>query len=356
MTRKTLRLLDLPWELIEEEILSRVPLSRLRFTCKRWKAFTLKNLRVSSESINLHEVHNNALDPSTLLSLNEFHNLKQVEICKIFHCDGLLLCTTRDDFRLVVWNPCTGQTRWIQDSKRYGYYCEFALGYENNKSCQSYKILRYLCTEYKPSYMVVEYEIYEFSSDSWRDRNRVCPYFRIVPNSSVSLKGNTYWLAHNVVKEGQSLISCFDFSTEKLWSMKIPNSGADSWARALSVVGEERLSVLYQKRNPLKIEIWMTTDDKIDNQTKVLWWSKFLYVDIYEDTLHQRIAFFVDEEKKAAVLCDRKFLYGQDMRDTVYIVGEDNLCIKIPQGEYRSPMIPLIFNYVPSFGSNPAAG
>ncbi|CDY67269.1 BnaCnng54200D [Brassica napus] len=80
--------------------------------------------------------------PQALLSLNDFHNPEQVKICKIFHCNGLLLCTTGDS-RLVVWNPCTGQISWIPIpySGRYEHKSEFVLGYDNNKT---YKTLRYV--------------------------------------------------------------------------------------------------------------------------------------------------------------------------------------------------------------------
>ncbi|KAG2306090.1 hypothetical protein Bca52824_025838 [Brassica carinata] len=68
----------------------------------------------------------------------------------------------------------------------------------------------------------------------------------------------------------------------------------------------------------------MTTDDKID-QTKLVSGTKFLSVDLYRSTPRERISsdssFFIDEEKKAAVLCDPEYTFNTGM---VYIVGEDN--------------------------------
>ncbi|CAA7026644.1 unnamed protein product [Microthlaspi erraticum] len=32
------------------------------------------------------------------------------DVAKVFHCDGLLLCTSADESRFVVWNPFTGET------------------------------------------------------------------------------------------------------------------------------------------------------------------------------------------------------------------------------------------------------
>ena len=102
----------------------------------------LSDLKVYSINVDHDGVHDNVVDPQALLSLNDFHNPEQVKICKIFHCNGLLLCTTGDS-RLVVWNPCTGQISWIPIpySGRYEHKSEFVLGYDNNKT---YKILRYV--------------------------------------------------------------------------------------------------------------------------------------------------------------------------------------------------------------------
>ncbi|CAF1933617.1 BnaCnng76520D [Brassica napus] len=315
MTRDALRLLYLPWDLVIE-ILSRVPttsLRRLRFTCKRWnalfkdqefiekhldkapkqcKVLMLSDSKFDSMNVNLNGIHDNVVDPQTLLSLNDFHNPEQFKIYKIFHCAGLLLCTTRH-LRLVVWNPCTGQIRWIPYSDRYKHDSQFALGYENNKSCQTYKILRRSLT--------------------------------------------------------------FNFSTEKFRRLSIPFPRVDDdcVATALSVVREEQLSVLYSSISDTrpKIEIWMMIHDKID-QTKIVSWSKFLSLELDENNPQKGLStvtsFFIDGEKKTAVLCDLEYRNKRNT-DMVFIVGEDNLFMKIPVGESRLQFLrPVIYNYVPS--------
>lgn len=46
---------------------------------------------------------------SGILSLTDSRYDSEVDISKIVHCDGLLLCTNiMDNTRLVIWNPCTG--------------------------------------------------------------------------------------------------------------------------------------------------------------------------------------------------------------------------------------------------------
>ncbi|ESQ50694.1 hypothetical protein EUTSA_v10022798mg [Eutrema salsugineum] len=120
------RISDLPRDLIEE-VLSRVPLTSLRairFTCRKWndltneRSFTEKRIseaakkkqakefqvimimksRVYLMSINLYGLETN-VDPylnfkGELISLNDANH--QVDISSVFHCDGLLLCITKD--------------------------------------------------------------------------------------------------------------------------------------------------------------------------------------------------------------------------------------------------------------------
>ncbi|ESQ37224.1 hypothetical protein EUTSA_v10002911mg [Eutrema salsugineum] len=157
----------LPSELVEE-ILSRVPaisLIRLRSTCKQWKAlfndrgFTEKHFSKApkqslgllvmlkeSRIFSMNVMTLSFADPSsneTKVPLVPNYYFEQVNIFQVFHCSGLLLCTTKDN-GLVVWNPCLEETRWIQpktDNERY-LWSSFFLGYENNKFCHTYKILR----------------------------------------------------------------------------------------------------------------------------------------------------------------------------------------------------------------------
>ncbi|KAL9282648.1 putative F-box protein [Arabidopsis thaliana] len=139
--RNTLMMSDLPRDLLEE-ILCRVPatsLKQLRSTCKQWNnlfnngRFTRKLLDKASK-----DFHNLMLNESRVFSMSvSFHGISSVEatcelslidflsnfedkfeISQVSHCDGLLLCTDVDNTRIVVWNPCTGKTRWIEPNNR----------------------------------------------------------------------------------------------------------------------------------------------------------------------------------------------------------------------------------------------
>ncbi|CAA7042838.1 unnamed protein product [Microthlaspi erraticum] len=109
---------DLPREL-EWEILSRVPPTCLNI-----------DIPADDVNLNLHGINNNKSFDSSIEFTgkpNSLRDSEQMMIHAIFQCEGLFLCTTKDK-RIVVWNPCTGQTRWIrsQPGNRDDLY---ALGY-----------------------------------------------------------------------------------------------------------------------------------------------------------------------------------------------------------------------------------
>ncbi|KAG2306692.1 hypothetical protein Bca52824_026440 [Brassica carinata] len=123
----------LPTDLVEE-ILSRIPaitLARFRSTSKQWSAIlksssfakmhTAKAPKREDESLNIMLIDSKvfqvriSLDaPYVKVADNPFYlkdprsNSSQVGVLNVFHCDGLLLCTTKDK-RLMVWNPCSGK-------------------------------------------------------------------------------------------------------------------------------------------------------------------------------------------------------------------------------------------------------
>ncbi|XP_019100837.1 PREDICTED: probable F-box protein At5g47300 [Camelina sativa] len=359
---------DLPKDLVEE-ILCRVPasyLSELRYTCKRWnrlfnkKRFTRKHLdkaakqflvlmskqdRVCLISVNFCGVPSVEIkgEQRRMIGLDEF------EIFKVSHCDSLLLCNNKKKNRIVVWNPCTGQTRWIQPTKIGSY----ALGsYQDQKyGDTSYKILSCCVYGDNNEFEILpkkknEFEIYEFNTNSWRtlDVTLDCELDKCVPG--MSLKGKTYWFASDEKEEqlGMFLV-CFDYTTEIFDRLLFPCKCLYDEALSLSVVREEKLSVLLQRGgDTLRREIWVT--NKID-EAKVVSWSKFLTVDMKPECSFGLTSFLVDEEKKSIVLCHLILRRnGVPSEQGVYIVGEDNNVKQVHSGFVSS--LPNLFDYVPS--------
>ncbi|KAJ4901517.1 putative F-box/kelch-repeat protein [Raphanus sativus] len=339
---------DLPLEL-ESEILVRVPatsLTQLRSTCKRWFAlfkdprFIKKNKGKAARQFILKkddgvysiriDLHNSFDDPSVEFTgkLTPLEDSQQVVISTIYQCDGLLLCTIQDNRclvnRLVVWNPCTGQTRWIQPSNRNSVQDKYFLGYENNNEpCQCYKILR------SSAGKLDEFELYDFNSDSWRLLDGVT-HIWFIRSRGVSLKGNVYWVASDKNKPcTRKYILRFDFKREIFERLSLPFqvNYFDGIIFDLSVVREEKLSVFLQRfsNDSFEVKIWVTDTD-ID-EAKDASIQYFLVVDLSESWSTGMMAveciesFLVDEENNKVVCCGRD---GRgSYRIKFYFVGGD---------------------------------
>ncbi|CAA7023706.1 unnamed protein product [Microthlaspi erraticum] len=350
---------ELPGDLVED-ILSRVPatsLERLRSTCKPWdrlfndKRFTrkhfdkapkqfmfilLKNRMVCSMSINLHKVQPQKVTDE--VSLTDLHSsLDQImdyDDCRVFHCDGLLLCINREfNDRLVVWNPCTGQTRWID---AYNKYATYALGSYQDKTCgNSYKILGYSLND--------RFGIFELNSNSWRFLDFTLDFHLPPLHEGVSLKGKTYWIVTNGKKfdtwsaDVEFLIT-FDYTTERFERLLyLPRLIPYCQALSLSVVREEKLAVLLKYH---ETEIWVA--DKIGETKAASSWRKLLVVDFNNPSIYlcKGGSFLVDEEKKVLVCCDYS--------NTICIAGKNNNVRKLNCLRDVSTWHPFLFNYVPS--------
>ncbi|OAP07529.1 hypothetical protein AXX17_AT2G05970 [Arabidopsis thaliana] len=373
---------ELPKDLVEE-ILSFVPatsLKRLRSTCKGWnrlfkddKRFTrkhtekaakqfqpltlTKNYRICPINVNLHgtspslEVKNEV----SLLDPHSKNSAPQFNIDRVFHCDGLLLCTSQKDSRFVVWNPLTGVTKWIELGDRYNEGMAFILGYDNKSCNKSYKAMSF-------NYLDKDSEIYEFSSDSWRVIDDIIkpPHYMDYFRECFSLKGNTYWLGIDRRRRPPDLritLIKFDFGTEKFGYVSLPPPCQVHGFEAsnLSVVGDKKLSVLVQGGSTSKTEVWVTS--KI-GEVNVVSWSKVLSLYPKPDVgFWHGLSFLLDEEKKVFLCCKSKGWMEEEDEDNVYIVGEDNKFILLNFGvETIGGESPIITTYVPSLVQIELAG
>ncbi|XP_024015423.1 putative F-box protein At3g21130 [Eutrema salsugineum] len=227
--------ISLPWDLVEE-ILSRVPsksVTRFRSASKQWNDLLVSNKfakkhsanapkesviimlihsRVHLMRINLDGIQDNVA-PSVKVGAQLYlkdplsSSSHQVDIRKVCHCDGLLLCATKEN-RLVIWNPCSGETKWIQPRDSYKRTDFYALGYESNSSCKKYKILRVDVQSIIPT-IRNEYEMYDFTSDSWRVLGVATDW--LIRRSGRTAKGNTYWAAVYDAIEGRAY--CLDLQS-----------------------------------------------------------------------------------------------------------------------------------------------
>ncbi|XP_019095836.1 PREDICTED: putative F-box protein At3g16820 [Camelina sativa] len=370
-------IIDLSRDLMEE-ILSRVPITSLpavRSACKGWnglskdKSFTKKyssdkaakefllimfyDSRVSLIGVNLHEMFNHEELFDTSCCIKKIGNLpNQVVISEVFECDGLLLCVTKGMPRLVAWNPYLGQVRWILARRKFHILDKFAIGYDNsNRNSNVYKILwfwfRY---EHITNKRITDCEIYRFKSNSWKVLDVFPSDCDIESHQcSVSLKGNTYFVARQSFGEKKYGLVCFDFTRERFGPhLHLPFDYGVKDIVTLSSVREEQLAVLLKRsRDTYEMEIWITTNIEPNTVS----WRKFLAVKD-ESILNpiryialERCSFFViDEERKAVVVCVK----DKEKRTTnvAYVIREDGCYKEMLLGQ--SNHLPLMCSYVPS--------
>ncbi|CAL9220300.1 unnamed protein product [Arabidopsis halleri] len=277
---------DLPGDLLEE-ILCRVPaksLKKVRSTCKRWD-----NICRSGRFTRKH--FRIAAKEFLILMLNEFR------VCSV-------------SVNLHGVPPSVEITGYASQ--------EFAI-----------------------------HEINSNDSNSWRiiDATRKCHVNHT--DYGVSLKGNTYWFASDEEQEqlGVFLLS-FDYTTERFRRQCLPYQCPIFEIVSLSVIRDEKLSVLLQRESRSNIEIWLT--NKI-GETKVVSWSMLLLFTLdvpSEFYIWNGISFLVDEEKKVIVCCDKFMVTELDGKNLVYIIGEDNKVTQVDFGLVEC--WPFLFNYVPS--------
>ncbi|CAA7012841.1 unnamed protein product [Microthlaspi erraticum] len=355
------RMCDLTEDLVVE-ILTRVPITSLRAvrsTCKSWDAlskgcifgkaastqqfigFMTLNLEVYSLRFDLQEFRK---DKEDYTSIKQIAIPNQLEISKVFHCDGLVLCVPKNNSSIMVWNPYLGQRRWIEPRKRLYSLDSYALGYDNNRN---YKILRFYDINFHDFF---EYEIYNFSSNSWSVLDITPDWIIRRPQRSVSLKGRTYFVAQGKSPNVKSFFICFDFTRERFGQLlPLPFDSDGRETVNLSCVRQEKLAVLFRRREAvdnIRLEIWVTNE----TEPNVVSWSKFLKVVLPQYSRFMSYcgagSFFIDEEKKVAVVFDVDIC---NSLKTV-IIGEDGYFKSVCVGKYHSRYIfPLISSaYLPS--------
>uniref|UniRef100_A0A1J3CI95 F-box protein n=1 Tax=Noccaea caerulescens TaxID=107243 RepID=A0A1J3CI95_NOCCA len=379
---------DLPRDL-SEEVLSRIPwtcVRKVRSTCKKWNTLS-KNRFVAKKhlgreaekakefmvvvmmdysvylmGVNLSnkDVESCSLKLQGKLTCPTDSDSDQIDVCKVFHCDGLLLCVPKDHTRLVVWNPYCGKPLWIEAPHRLERDTRYlyAIGYD--KSSNSHKILRF--RECHSSGVSGDFTIYDLGS-SWRDLDITPRDWRVEHiHSGVSVNGNAYWLATEdetgLDEFGKTFLVGFDFTRETFGPplpLPFEHVFVDVDTVSLSVVrGREKLAVLFQPCDNLKVEIWVTSKIEPD---AVTWESKvFLEVSLRQ-TIHPMFqffirgaTFFIDEEKKVAIVIDKELdPKTQPKRNTAYIIGVDGSLKKVDLGESSHKRnIPLACSYLPS--------
>ncbi|CAA7048275.1 unnamed protein product [Microthlaspi erraticum] len=390
------RMCDLPSKLVGEKILTKVPITSLgqvRSTCKLWDGlskdwilgkeaasrtqqflgFMTMDSKVCSLRFNLRSKDGEQEqeeaqegEEAVDVSVKQVDILNQVEISKVYQCEGLLLCVAKDNSRLVAWNPYLGQTRTIEPRKSFHKRDVYALGFD--KKTRNHKILRYLDYQEGKEHLFA-FEFYDFGSNSWR-LVEVRPDWEVASgHRGVSLKGDTYFFAQekigrdffdptfrssrsSVYSRGfgrvldcDDFLLCFDFTREKMGPrLPLPFHTLPPLGEivSLSCVREEQLAVLFQHGGEEEIreelDVWVTT--RIDPED--VSWTKFLTFDMRPQArlgvgqLHKHPSFFIDEQEKVAVVFDVMEFSNKDNQPsyhTAFVFGQDGYFKPVLLGE-----------------------
>ncbi|KAG7626222.1 putative F-box protein [Arabidopsis thaliana] len=320
----------LPIDIIEE-ICCRIPveyLTQFKLTCKQWFAL-LKDKRFIYKYLDLFQEQERFIRIDRIVQIidpvkgarssspipQEFDNVAQIST--MVHCDGLLLCRCKNErsrsYKLAVWNPFLSRVKWIEPMDFYSSNDFYGFGYDN--VCRDeYKLLRIFDGEIEDeSEIAGSYEpkiqIYDFKSDSWRivDDTRL-DWSIDPPCKGVSVKGNMYWIAH-WNNRPEIFIQSFDFSTETFKIVcNLPFECNVLDTAALSSLRGDRLSLLHQSGETMKIEVWIT--NKLSDE--VVSWTK--YIDVTSPdlpTLHtdQHLthpSYFIDKNDNIMVWCEQE--------------------------------------------------
>lgn len=175
---------------------------------------------------------------------------------------------------------------------------------------------------------------------------------------AVSLKGNSYLVAqeqeqsYSQLRVGVFLI-CFDFTAERFGPhLPLPFHSFHYLRESVTIscVRDEQLALLYQSSTtPLILEFWITTEIEPHAAS----WSEFFKVDttclIGFPPKFFAGSFFVDEDKKVAVVFNRfetaSYIIGEGgYFKAVMNFGED---VKLHRFVYYNELV-FSSNYVPS--------
>ncbi|KAH0885000.1 hypothetical protein HID58_061096 [Brassica napus] len=254
-------------------------------------------LTMNAKMYSLERFQENFVD----VTVKEVDLLNDLEVFKLYHCDGLVLCVAKDkkeEPKLVLWNPCLCQTRWIEPREDFNVKDKHAIGYSDDDSgSRNHKILRFVDAEGIPD------EIYGGS-------------------------------------KGEIFLLCFDFTKER-FGPRLPLPFNDSFnsyngdcvtlSTFLRGGDDEQLAVLFGGYESGFFEIWVTLTVDPNRAS----WSKFLRVETgpfgsygFElCTPRSGGSFFVDEENKVAVLFELFQLTGTRTVHKAFVFGQEG-CLK----------------------------
>ncbi|KAK2972774.1 hypothetical protein RJ640_027869 [Escallonia rubra] len=127
----------------------------------------------------------------------------------------------------------------------------------------------------------VNVEIYNLSTNSWREINAVVPFVWFFPCSELLFNGHFHWWADDEDHGGESMLS-FHISTEVFQQIQLPDVCAfpDGNERAFLVLNESIALVLYNPSAQASFDIWLMIEYGVaESWTKLFTIGPFVQVE-----------------------------------------------------------------------------
>ncbi|KAM7503030.1 hypothetical protein LguiB_001934 [Lonicera macranthoides] len=200
-----------------------------------------------------------------------------------------LICLSDDEGcymdKIILWNPSLKKYVILPKPtvifKTHGHY-QHSIGFGYLPATNDYKIVRVVYLRLPDSDKVPpEVEIYELSTDSWRNVN--AGDFSCVIRERASqafLNGAVHWAGFY---NSENLIVSFDMGSETFGAMMVPNGLQNEWRLCVSTFGES-LSLIHDGDNFCCI--WVMKEYGVANS-----WTKLITID-HEQHVIWRPVFF----------------------------------------------------------------
>ncbi|XP_059310345.1 F-box/kelch-repeat protein At3g23880-like [Lycium ferocissimum] len=184
-------------------------------------------------------------------------------------CNGLI-CLTAMSFKLMLWNPCTGNYKEFQDSivkSAVSCYIRYGFGYDAiNDDYKVVKIFSFPKDEGKYENMV---KIYSLRSNSWKMSESFSGGY-INAQSGVILNEALHWeVSHCRGSGAHSEIMTLDLATETYGVMELPSCGDGNVSWTLSVLGGRLVACC--NYYPDKTDMWVMKEYGVEKS-----WTKLV--------------------------------------------------------------------------------
>ncbi|XP_045822117.1 F-box/kelch-repeat protein At3g23880-like [Trifolium pratense] len=353
---------SLPMELVEEEILCRLPvkiLLQLRCVCKSWRSlisddpkFTKKHLCMSkilkqqqhlilnvpigsrlSLDCPLSDFFSDISNPTvTQTQLNiPISNSWNHPLSQICSCDGLLCLTfdgrsrTFGERPAVLCNPSLRKYSTLPPlenhrKREYSYRevksCLFSFGYDHVNDV--YKVIAISC--FKDKHKVKEVDVYTLGTNNWRSIQDF-PYSSPFKHG-VFVGGTVNWL---VDPYSSPFIVSLDLKTESYQKISQPDLKMDLWA-----LGMFRDCLCIFANSTMFLDVWIMKEYGIKES-----WTKLYNVPYVENQYTSPKTLYISD--------DDQMLFGfydlVNLKSKLAVYNSKNGNVKIPNIQYIDSLI-----------------